>query len=46
MREALKRLELSATAFGSSAGPTIRYVSAWRAGASSTCTEPWSAAIA
>ncbi len=39
-REALKTLELSATAFCSSARPTMRYVSCWRAGASSTWTVP------
>ena len=43
-RAALNRLELSATAFGSSSRPTISKVSAWRAGASSTSTVPRSAA--
>ncbi len=35
-RDALKRLAFSATAFGSSARPTIWKVSAWRPGASKT----------
>ena len=39
-RAALNRLELRATAFGSSSRPTISNVSAWRAGASSTSTVP------
>ena len=44
IRAPLNRLELSATAFGSSRGPTIRYVSACRDGASSTSTVPRSPA--
>src|SRR5207237_241382 len=45
MRAPLKRLEFSPIAFGSSAGPTIAYVSACRPGASRTCVVPRSAAI-
>ena len=45
MRAMLKRLELSATAFGSSSRPTIWNVRDWRAGASSTSAVPISAAI-
>ena len=46
MRAMLNRLELSAIAFGSSSRPTIRNVSDWRAGASSTSAVPLRAAIA
>ena len=43
-RAALKSDEFRATAFGSSAGPTIWYVNACRAGASNTSTVPRSTA--
>ena len=46
IRDALKRLELSAIAFGSVSRPTIRYVSCWRDGASSTRIAPFTNAIA
>ena len=39
-REPLKRPELSATAFGSSRGPTIWNVSDWRPGASKASATP------
>ena len=45
MRDALKRLELSAIAFGSASRPTILYVSCWRDGTSSTRTSPFRNAI-
>jgi len=45
IRDALKRLELSAIAFGNSLRPTIRYVSCWRDGTSSTSTSPLRNAI-
>jgi hypothetical protein len=44
MREPLKSPELSATAFGSSRGPTIWNVSDWRPGASNARAMPPSAA--
>ncbi len=43
-REPLKSPELSATAFGSSRGPTIWKVSDWRPGASKASATPPSAA--
>ena len=46
MRARLKRLELSATAFGNSSLPTIWNVRFWRDGASNTIAVPVSAAIA
>ena len=45
-RDALKRLELRATAFGSSRSPTIWKVSVCRPGASNTSATPESAASA
>ena len=45
MRAVLKRLELSAIAFGSSARPTIWNVRFWRDGASKTSAVPVSTAI-
>ncbi len=45
IRARLTRLELSATAFGSSSRPTIWKVSDCLAGASSTRTDPMPAAI-
>ena len=45
IREALKSVELSAIAFGRSSRPTIRYVSCWRDGTSSTSTVPLMKAI-
>ena len=44
IREALKMLELSAIALGSSARPTISMVNACRAGVSKTSTVPYAAA--
>ena len=46
IREALNRLELRATALGSSRRPTICTVNAWRDGVSRTITRPLSAASA
>ena len=46
IRAMLKRLELSATAFGSSSRPTIWKVRFWRDGASKTSAVPVKAAIA
>ncbi len=40
IREALKRLELSAIALGSSERPTIWMVKAWRTGVSRMSTDP------
>ena len=45
IRDALKSVELSAIAFGRSSRPTIRYVSCWRDGTSSTSTVPLMKAI-
>ena len=44
MRDALKSVALSATAFGSSSRPTSWKVSDWRPGASKTVAVPPSAA--
>ncbi len=44
IRDALTRPEFSATAFGSSFGPTISNVSDWRPGPSSTKAMPPSVA--